>query len=53
MERAHKMTRGVAPFDEAGGALCERTGSTHVGICREMGLLDGAPVDVVVMEKLL
>jgi hypothetical protein len=53
MERAHTMTLRVVPLDGAGGTLYERIGSTQVGICREMGSLDGARVDIVVREKVL
>jgi len=53
MERDHKTTLAAVPFDEAGVALYERMRSTRVGIYREMGLLDGAWADTVVMEKLL
>jgi len=49
MERAHKMTLRVVPLAGAGGALWP----TQVGICREMGSLDGARVDIVIREKLL
>ena len=49
----HKMMLAAFPFNEAGVALYERMGFSRVGICHEMGLLDGAWVDTVVMEKLL
>ena len=48
----HKMMLSAFPFNEAGVALYERMGFSQVGICREMGLLDGVWVDTVVMEKL-
>ena len=41
------------PSNTAGVALYTRAGFTRVGIYREQGQLDGAWVDVVIMEKLL
>jgi phosphinothricin acetyltransferase len=49
----HKLMLSAFPFNESGVALYERTGFTTVGICREMGLLDGKWVDTIIMEKLL
>ena len=49
----HKMMLSAFPFNEPGVALYERLGFTTVGICREMGVLDGRWVDTIVMEKLL
>ena len=49
----HKMMLSAFPFNASGVALYERLGFTTVGICREMGLLDGKWVDTIVMEKLL
>lgn len=49
----HKMMLAAFPFNESGVALYERMGFTTVGICHEMGLLDGHWVDTIVMEKLL
>jgi L-amino acid N-acyltransferase YncA len=49
----HKMMLSAFPFNEAGVALYERMGFTMVGICHEMGLLDGKWIDTIIMEKLL
>jgi L-amino acid N-acyltransferase YncA len=49
----HKMMLAAFPFNESGMALYERMGFVRIGICREMGLLDGKWVDTVIMEKLL
>ena len=49
----HKMMLSAFPFNEGGVALYERLGFTKVGICHEMGLLDGKWVDTLIMERLL
>jgi phosphinothricin acetyltransferase len=49
----HKMMLSAFPFNRAGMALYERAGFTRVGLCREMGMLDGRWVDTVIMERLL
>ncbi len=49
----HKMVLAALPFNAAGLALYQRLGFTRVGVYREQGLLDGAWVDVLVMERLL
>ena len=49
----HKVVLAAFPFNTAGMALYERLGFTTVGVYREQGWLDGAWVDVVIMEKLL
>ncbi|HYB41445.1 MAG TPA: arsinothricin resistance N-acetyltransferase ArsN1 family A [Candidatus Methylomirabilis sp.] len=49
----HKMVLAAFPFNAAGMALYQRLGFTTVGIYREQGQLDGAWVDVIVMERLL
>ncbi|HET8578089.1 MAG TPA: GNAT family N-acetyltransferase, partial [Methylomirabilota bacterium] len=49
----HKMMLSAFPFNQAGVALYERMGFTTVGICHEMGLLDGKWTDTIIMEKLL
>ncbi len=49
----HKMVLAAFPFNAPGVALYERFGFATVGTYREQGRLDGAWVDVVVMEKLL
>src|SRR5690242_16883586 len=49
----HKLVLAAFPFNKAGMALYKRNGFREVGTYKEQGLLDGAWVDVVVMEKLL
>ena len=49
----HKLVLAAFPVNDAGMALYRRVGFSTVGIYREQGLLDGAWVDVIVMEKLL
>jgi phosphinothricin acetyltransferase len=49
----HKMMLSAFPLNTAGVSLYERMGFTPVGICHEMGLLDGQWVDTIIMEKLL
>jgi L-amino acid N-acyltransferase YncA len=49
----HKLVLSAFPFNQAGMALYEKFGFRTVGIYREQGMLDGAWVDTVVMEKLL
>jgi L-amino acid N-acyltransferase YncA len=49
----HKMMLSAFPFNQAGIALYERMGFATVGICHEMGLLDGKWTDTIIMEKLL
>lgn len=49
----HKMVLAAFPFNAAGMALYERLGFSRVGVYREQGLLDGAWVDVIAMERLL
>ncbi len=49
----HKMMLAAFPFNESGMALYERMGFVRIGICHEMGVLDGKWVDTVIMEKLL
>lgn len=49
----HKMMLAAFPFNESGMALYERMGFVRIGICHEMGLLDGKWVDTVIMEQLL
>ena len=49
----HKMMLSAFPWNESGVALYERMGFTSVGICREMGVLDGRWVDTILMEKIL
>jgi len=49
----HKMVLAAFPDNAAGVALYERLGFSRVGVYHEQGRLDGAWVDVLVMEKLL
>lgn len=49
----HKMVLAALPTNAAGMRLYERHGFRTVGTYREQGLLDGAWVDVIVMEKIL
>ena len=49
----HKMMLSAFPTNESGVALYERLGFTTVGICREMGWLDGRWVDTIIMERIL
>jgi L-amino acid N-acyltransferase YncA len=49
----HKLVLSAFPFNRAGMALYEKFGFRTVGTYREQGMLDGAWVDTIVMEKLL
>lgn len=49
----HKMVLSTFPFNESGVALYERLGFRRVGVYREQGMLDGAWVDTLIMEKIL
>ncbi len=49
----HKLVLAAFPHNEAGMRLYTRFGFREVGVYREQGLLDGAWVDVVIMERLL
>jgi len=49
----HKMMLSAFPTNRSGVALYERLGFTTVGICHEMGLLDGSWVDTIIMERIL
>jgi phosphinothricin acetyltransferase len=49
----HKLVLAAFPTNTAGMRLYERRGFTRVGIYHEQGQLDGAWVDVVLMEKIL
>jgi len=49
----HKMMLSAFPSNASGVALYTRMGFTVVGICHEMGMLDGQWVDTIIMEKLL
>ncbi|MGH7299388.1 MAG: GNAT family N-acetyltransferase [Candidatus Rokuibacteriota bacterium] len=49
----HKMVLSAFPSNTSGVALYEKFGFRAVGIYHEQGLLDGAWVDTLVMEKLL
>src|ERR687897_1899004 len=49
----HKLVLAAFPHNQAGMRLYTRFGFREVGVYREQGLLDGAWVDVVIMERLL
>ena len=49
----HKLVLAAFPTNAPGMRLYERHGFTQVGIYHEQGMLDGAWVDVVLMERLL
>jgi phosphinothricin acetyltransferase len=49
----HKMVLAGFPTNPAGMRLYEKQGFRTVGVYRQQGMLDGAWVDVVIMEKLL
>lgn len=49
----HKIVLFTLPFNEAGQRLYRSHGVREVGVFREQGILDGRPVDVMLMEKLL
>jgi L-amino acid N-acyltransferase YncA len=49
----HKMVLAALASNRAGIALYTRAGFRDVGVYREQGLLDGAWVDVAIMEKIL
>lgn len=49
----HKVVLAAFPWNTAGARLYQRQGFRTVGVYHEQGLLDGAWVDVVVMEKIL
>jgi L-amino acid N-acyltransferase YncA len=49
----HKLVLSAFPTNAGGMALYETMGFRTVGIYKEQGLLDGAWVDTIIMEKLL
>ena len=49
----HKLVLAAFPHNTAGLRLYERFGFRQVGVYHEQGMLDGAWVDVVIMEKIL
>jgi L-amino acid N-acyltransferase YncA len=49
----HKIVLFTLLFNQAGQRLYRAHGFREVGVFREQGFLDGRPVDVMVMEKLL
>jgi L-amino acid N-acyltransferase YncA len=49
----HKLVLAAFPHNEAGMRLYTHFGFREVGVYREQGFLDGAWVDVVIMERLL
>jgi len=48
----HKMVLSTFPTNAGGVRLYERLGFSRVGVYREQGMLDGAWVDTLIMEKL-
>ncbi len=51
--RFHKIVLFTFPFNALGQGLYRRSGYREVGVFRNQGILDGAFVDVMAMEKLL
>jgi phosphinothricin acetyltransferase len=49
----HKLVLAAFPTNTGGKRLYQRRGFSTVGIYHEQGLLDGAWVDVILMEKIL
>jgi L-amino acid N-acyltransferase YncA len=49
----HKMVLSTFPTNTEGVRLYERLGFSRVGVYHEQGMLDGAWVDTLIMEKLL
>lgn len=49
----HKLVLAAFPTNARGMRLYERRGFRTVGVYDEQGLLDGAWVDVIIMEKIL
>jgi phosphinothricin acetyltransferase len=49
----HKFVLFTFPFNGLGQGLYRKAGYREVGVFREQGTLDGRPVDVMAMEKLL
>jgi L-amino acid N-acyltransferase YncA len=49
----HKLVLATFPTNATGLGLYQRCGFREVGVYREQGMLDGAWVDVLIMEKIL
>jgi L-amino acid N-acyltransferase YncA len=49
----HKIVLFTLPHNESGQALYRKLGYREVGVFKEQGMIDGKPVDVMAMEKLL
>jgi L-amino acid N-acyltransferase YncA len=49
----HKIVLFTFPFNAPGQALYRKRGFREVGTFKEQGRLDGKPIDVMVMEKIL
>ena len=49
----HKIVLFTLPFNQLGQGLYRHMGYREVGIFKEQGTIDGKPVDVMAMEKLL
>ncbi|GGN98287.1 arsinothricin resistance N-acetyltransferase ArsN1 family A [Saccharibacillus kuerlensis] len=48
-----KIVLFTFPFNAAGQGLYRKAGYREVGIFEQQGILDGRPIDVMIMEKLL
>jgi phosphinothricin acetyltransferase len=49
----HKIVLFTFPFNHAGQGLYRKMGFREVGVFEKQGVMDGAFIDVMVMEKLL
>lgn len=49
----YKIVLFTFPFNEAGQRLYRGLGYREVGVFKEQGRLDGVPIDVMAMEKLI
>ncbi|MNI78406.1 putative phosphinothricin acetyltransferase YwnH [compost metagenome] len=49
----HKIVLFTFPFNHGGQGLYRKRGYREVGVLEKQGVMDGAFIDVMVMEKLL
>ncbi|WP_342566488.1 arsinothricin resistance N-acetyltransferase ArsN1 family A [Paenibacillus sp. FSL R7-0345] len=49
----YKMVLFTFPFNESGQGLYRKMGYRQVGVFEKQGIMDGAFIDVMIMEKLL